>query len=169
VIVNNNVHTSVYYPDTAHFPPTVSDFELFTIAALRHDTSRITLNFAAILFWAQKQDTVNGELTYVQPISEQVRREYIQDYFTCIEDEIIGGYFERLITVVNDVQKDERDNYSNEDHLKISTVLALFIAQIWTYCAATDSIVRLPKSEGLAATVRKGYYATLQFALDAVA
>ena len=168
VLVNINVYTSLYYPNHDHFPPTASDYATFTIAALRHDASRITLNFAAVLFWAQPQETVNGKLTFVQPIPEQARRAYIQGCFNCIEDEIIGSFFERLRAVINGTPKDERNNYSNEDSLKISTVLALFNAQIWTYCAATDSIVRLPKSEGLVATVRTGCYATLQFALDAV-
>ena len=77
VLVNGNVYTSLYYPDHDHLPPTASDYAIFTIAALRHDASRITLNFAAVLFWAQPQETVNRELTFVQPIPEQARREYI--------------------------------------------------------------------------------------------
>jgi hypothetical protein len=168
VIVNINVYTSLFHPNHDYFPPTAADYAIYTIAALRHNASRIVLNFAAILFWAQTQETVNGKLTFVQPIPEQARRAYIQGCFNCIEDEIIGSFFERLRAVINGTPKDERNNYSNEDSLKISTVLALFNALIWTYCAATDSIVRLPKSYGLAATVRTGCNATLQFALDAV-
>jgi hypothetical protein len=120
------------------------------------------------MFWAQKQDTVNAALPYVQTIPEQVRREFIQYYFTSIRDEINGGYFEGLKTAINEYQTDEQNNYSNEDRLKISTIIALFIARIWTYCAAIDSIERLTESEGLAATVREECHATLQFALGPV-
>ena len=101
-IRNDNAHISVYFPNTLGYPPTVPDIELFTKAAIRFSTSRITKHFASILFWAQKQDTVNAALPYVQTILEQVRREYIQYYFTSIRDEINGGYFEGLKTAINE-------------------------------------------------------------------
>ena len=168
VIVSRNVYTSLYHPDHGYVPPTASDYEVYTIGALRHSASRIALNFAVILFWAQTQETVNGKLTYVQPILEQVRREYIVDCFNCIRDEISGSFLERLRAVIIGTPKNFRNQYSKLDSLKISTVLALFNAEIWSYCAAADSIVRLGKSRGLAATVRAGCDTTLNCALDAV-
>jgi len=50
VLVSGNVYTSLYHPDHGYVPPTASDYEVYTIGALRHSASRIALNFAVILF-----------------------------------------------------------------------------------------------------------------------